>query len=88
MTFCQSQHTTGLVTFDTEEKFLDLVFIVGPDGENAYKSHTALYNPNRSGCQTPAECDYILVRLIHLFKCEMLVQYATFAQGLKENMPP
>ena len=58
MSFCQDQ---GLVTFETEEKFLDLKYIVGPDEENSNKSHTALYNPTGFRCKSASTCDSVLV---------------------------
>ena len=76
MSFCQSQHSKGLVTFDTEEKFLDVKYIVGPNGENS-QSHTALYNPTGFRCTTSATCDSMLVRFMNsIFNCIYLYEYA------------
>ena len=56
MDFCQSQHSKGLVTFDTEDKYLDVKRIVGPDGENN-PAFTALYNPTATRCTPPQSND-------------------------------
>ena len=61
--FCQSQHSTGLVTWDTEEIYRDIKFIVNKDGENSKKTHTAIYNKDGIICDTSTNitCDGKLV---------------------------
>ena len=68
MDFCQSQHSKGLVTFDTEEKYLDIKRIVGPEGENSW-AFTALYNPTGTRCSLESHdslptCSSLLVRFL------------------------
>ena len=68
MDFCQSQHSKGLVTYDTEEKYLDVKRIVGPDGENSW-AFTALYNPTGTRCTPQSNdghptCSSLLVRSV------------------------
>ena len=65
--FCHSQHTSGLVTWDTEEKYKDVKFIVNPEGENSPDSFTALYNGNAVDCDYAAGCDGQLVRMNVIF---------------------
>ena len=59
--FCESQHSTGLVTWDTEEKYRDIKYIVNKDGENSMRSHTAIYNLDKNFCNTTITCDGKLV---------------------------
>ena len=68
MDFCQSQHSKGLVIFDTEEKYLDVKRIVGPEGENSW-AFTALYNPTGTRCSLESHdslptCSSLLVRIL------------------------
>ena len=58
--FCQSQHTSGLVTWDSEEKYKDVKFIVNRDGENKH-AYTALYNKDEVQCYWADGCDGQLV---------------------------
>ena len=59
--FCQGQHSSGLVTWDTEEKWLDVKSILGKDGKDE-KGFTALYNKDGIECRSHADCSYKLVR--------------------------
>ena len=66
--FCHSQHTAGLVTWDTEEKYKDIKFIVNPEGEDvSSSSYTALYNENKVDCDYATGCDGQLVSIILSF---------------------
>ena len=47
--FCQNQHSSGLVTWDTEDKYKDIKHIINRDGENKI-AYTALYNQNGTLC--------------------------------------
>ena len=69
--FCHSQHTAGLVTWDTEEKYRDIKFIVNPDGEGSPSSFTALYNENKIDCDYATGCDGQLVSII--LSCDIIV---------------
>ena len=62
--FCKSQHSSGLVTWDTEEKWLDVRSILGKDGKDQW-GYTALYNKDRNVCTSTADCSYKLVRKEH-----------------------
>ena len=57
--YCQDQHSSGLVTWDSDEKYLDVKFIVGIGGEHR-QGYTALYNPNQIACNQ-ATCSGQLV---------------------------
>ena len=60
--FCQGQHSTGLVTWDTEKIYRDIKFIVNKDGENSKHSHTAIFNKRGIFCDTTnITCDGKLV---------------------------
>ena len=60
MSYCTSQHTAGLVIWDTAEKYLDVKYIVGKLGIDAY---TALYNPSKYNCASASQCSGQVVRL-------------------------
>ena len=61
--FCESQHSPGLAVWDTEEKYLDLKFIVGREGRDK-EAFTALYNEGAIAvCNSSLECDGKLVNL-------------------------
>ena len=60
MSYCASQHSTGLVIWDTEDKYLDVKYIVGKLGHDGY---TALYNPSNYICASASKCSGQLVRL-------------------------
>ena len=55
------------MTWDTEEKYKDVKFIVNPEGENSPDSFTALYNGNAVNCEYAAGCDGQLVRMNVIF---------------------
>ena len=59
--FCQSQHSSGLVKWDTEEKWLDVKSILGKDGKDKW-GYTALYNKDGVVCHSQADCSYKLVK--------------------------
>ena len=59
--YCQSQHSSGLVTWDTEEKWLDVKSILGKDGKDKW-GYTALYNKDGVVCHSQADCSYKLVK--------------------------
>ena len=62
-TFCQSQHSAGRVIWDTQEKYLDLKYIVGREGRDR-SAFTALYNDGASAvCNSALSCDGRLVKL-------------------------
>ena len=88
MDFCQSQHSKGLVTFDTEEKYLDVKRIVGPDGENN-AAFTALYNPTGTRCSLESHdslptCSSLLVRI---FYSVIVVSLLSLGRRLHFNFP-
>ena len=59
--FCESQHSQGLAVWDTQEKYLDLKYIVGREGRDK-SAFTALYNDGGSAvCNSALECDGRLV---------------------------
>ena len=49
--FCYEQHGQGLVIWDSEEKFKDVLFIVGKSGVDK-SGFTALTNPDSVSCQS------------------------------------
>ena len=60
-TFCWSQHSTQVI-WDTQEKYLDLKYIAGREGEDR-SAYTGLHNPNSSVCNSTPECDGKLVTI-------------------------
>ena len=60
--FCFDQNTKGLVVWDSEEKYNDVFFIIGINGENT-QAWTALNNPDGATCNSPNQCSNKLVRL-------------------------
>ena len=63
--FCESQHSLGLAVWDTEEKYLDLKFIVGREGRDK-EAFTALYNEGAPAvCNKALECDGNLVKKMY-----------------------
>ena len=54
----------GLVIWDSEEKWLDVKFIIGKEGKDERRAHTALYNKDGTACTSTAACSYALVRII------------------------
>ena len=66
MSFCHSQHSAGRVIWDTQEKYLDLKFIVGRQGRDR-SAFTALHNDKNGGsavCNSASDCDGKLVTYI------------------------
>lgn len=64
--FCESQHSAGRVIWDTQEKYLDLKFIVGRQGRDR-SAFTALHNDKNGGsavCNSALDCDGKLVTYI------------------------
>ena len=61
--FCYQQNTPGLVVWDSEEKYNDVFFIAGIDGEDRV-AWTALTNPDQVSCNPPNQCTNILVRFL------------------------
>ena len=47
--YCYEQHGQGLVIWDSEEKFKDILFIVGKSGIDK-SGFTALTNPDSVSC--------------------------------------
>ena len=73
--FCKSQHSTGLVTWDTEEIYRDIKFIVNKDGENSKHSHTAIVNKQGIFCDTTnVTCDG---KLVSCGKNDTFLKYVT-----------
>ena len=58
--FCQRQHSAGRVIWDTQEKYLDLKYIVGREGKDM-EAYTGLYNQGRKVCSSASACDGRLV---------------------------
>ena len=54
----------GLVIWDSEEKWLDVKSVVGKEGKDGRRAHTALYNKDRITCTSTAACSYALVRIM------------------------
>ena len=53
--YCLKQHSTGLAIWDSQEKYLDVKYIVGRNGKDL-PAHTALHNPDREECMPSAPC--------------------------------
>ena len=64
--FCYQQNTPGLVVWDSEEKYNDVFFIAGIDGEDKI-AWTALTNPDKVSCNPPNQCTNQLVRFAMLY---------------------
>ena len=60
--FCESQHSAGRVIWETQEKYLDLKYIVGREGKDK-SAFTGLHNQMASVCNSASECDGKLVNL-------------------------
>ena len=61
------------MTWDTEEKYQDIRFIVNRDNENSDSSFTALYNGNAVNCQYAADCNGQLVSLIIMLFLDIIM---------------
>ena len=53
--YCLSQHSAGLVTWDSDDKYQDVKYIVGRNGKDE-EALTALHNPNKEECTPSAPC--------------------------------
>ena len=63
--FCESQHSAGRVIWETQEKYLDLKYIVGRWPGRDRPAFTGLHNQMASVCNSASECDGKLVNLLH-----------------------
>ena len=61
--FCYNQNTKGLVVWDSEEKYNDVLFIIGISGEDYGGAWTALNNQDGVTCQSASQCNNILVKV-------------------------
>ena len=92
--FCQSQHTAGLVTWDTVEKYKDVKFIVNPDGEGSPETFTALFNENKIDCDYAAGCDGQLVSIMlsyvrHYCALALALPHFSYSNGnLTQSLAP
>ena len=53
--YCLSQHSAGLVTWDSDDKYQEVKYIVGRNGKDE-EALTALHNPNKEECSPSAPC--------------------------------
>ena len=62
--FCYEQNTKGLVVWDNEEKYNDVFFIAGIDGEDRV-AWTALTNEDNVLCSPSNQCTNKLVPIYY-----------------------
>ena len=83
--FCQSQHSAGRVIWDTQDKYLDLKYIIGREGK--YEAFTGLFNEQgRAVCSSASGCDGKLVNWIFSMQSERKISQVICSNGHQMDM--